>query len=309
MHVAQVVSWGQPPVYTTAPDAPPANPGQLRLKVVAAAVHRLVQARAAGQHFTATTLPLDPSADGIGLDEATGDLYYIPTFAAPTFADYTVVDRARAVPVPKGADPITVAALCNPVMSSWMALRTRTWALPAGFSVLILGATGTSGRAAVTVARALGAGKVIGVARNETALKGIAGLDGYVVQKEPPETSDFASIGHVDVVLDYVYGKATAALLAALKPERETQYVQIGTVGSEETMALPAQVLRAKMLRLTGSAPGSWTMEELGREMPDIVKTASEMERPADVFTKPLSEVEALWGSEDAKRKRMVLVP
>ncbi len=129
------------------------------------------------------------------------------------------------------------------------------------------------------------------------------------MQKDPPGTSDFARIGHVDVVLDYVYGEVTAAVLAALKPERETQYVQIGTVGGEETMALPAQVLRAKMLQLTGSAPGSWTMAELEREMPDIVRTAAGMERPADVFTKPLSEVEALWGSEDAKRKRMVLIP
>ena len=299
MHIAQVHSWGQPPTYKTAPDAPPAGPGQLRLKIVAAAVHRLVQARAAGLHFTAKTLPLDPSVDGMGLDEATGDLYYIPTFAASTFADYAIVDCARAIPVPKGTDAVTVAALCNPVMSSWMALRTRTWDLPADFSVLIIGVTGTSGRAAVTVARRLGAGKVIGVARDETKLKGITDLNGYIVQKDPPETSEFASIGHVDVVLDYVYGEVTAAVLAALKPERKTQYVQVGTVG-DETMTLPAQVLRAKMLQLTGSAPGSWTMAELGREMTDIVKMAAGMERPADVFVKPLSDVEEFWESEDA---------
>ena len=43
--------------------------------------------------------------------------------------------------------------------------------------------------------------------------------------------------------------------------------------------------------------------------MPSIVKAAAGMQLPADVFTKPLSEVEALWGSEEAKKKRMVLVP
>jgi len=309
MHIAQVTAWGQPPVYTTAPDPPEAGPGQIRLKILASAVHRLVHARAAKLHFSATTLPLDPSSDGVGVDEATGKLYYIGTFAVGTFADYVVVDRARVVEVPEGADPVAVAALSNPVMSSWMALATRTANRPEGFSVLILGVTGTSGRAAVAVARIFGAGRIIGVARNEAALRSIEGLDGYVVQRDPPETSNFGSIGHVDVVLDYVYGKAAAAVLAALKPERETQYVNIGTVGAEETIALPAQLLRAKMLKLTGSAPGSWTLAELGREMPSIVKAAAGMQLPADVFTKPLSEVEALWGSEEAKKKRMVLVP
>jgi len=309
MHVAHVTTWGQPPVYTTAPDPPAAGPDQLRLKILATAVHRLVQARAAKLHFSATTLPLDPSSDGVGLDEATGKLYYVATFAAPTFADYAIVDRARAFEIPEGADAVAVAALSNPVMSSWMALATRTTNLPRDFSVLILGATGTSGRAAVPVARLFGAARIVGMARNEAALKGLEGLDGYVVQKDPPEASDFGSLGQIDVVLDYVYGRAAAAVLTALRTERETQFLQIGTVGAEETMALPAQILRAKMLKLTGSAPGSWTMQELGREMPNIVKTAAGMPRPADVFTKPLSEVEQLWGSEEAKKKRMVLVP
>ncbi len=309
MHAIQVTSWTSPPVYTTVPDLPAPGPSQIRLKILAAAVHRLVQARAAGKHFSATTLPLDPSSDGVGVDEATGQLYYIATFAAPTFADYANVDRARVFPIPAGADTVAVAALANPVSSSWMALRERVVNLPAGFSVLILGVTGTSGKAAVQVARALGAGRIVGVARNEAALRALDGLDSYVVQRDPVESSDFAAAGQVDVVLDYVYGRAAAALLAALKTERETQYVNIGAVGNDETLPLPAQVLRMKMLRMTGAAPGSWSLAALGREMPAMLEMAGGMARPADVFTRPMADVGAVWDTEDARKKRLVLVP
>jgi len=309
MHAAQVKSFGSAPVYGDVADLAPPGPNQIRLKILGAGVHRIVQARAAGKHFSATTVPLDPSADGVGVDESTGQRYYIGTFAAACFAEYANVDRARVFPIDESADPIAVAALTNPIVSSWMALSERVVDLPKGFTVLILGVTGTSGRTAVDVARTFGAGKVIGIARNEAAIKKIQGLDGYVVQKEPVEDSDFASVGHVDVILDYVYGKAASALLAALKPERETQYVNIGTVGSEETIALPAQLLRSKMLRMTGSAPGSWTIAALGAQMPAMLEFAAKLARPADVFTKPLKEVESAWDSDEARKKRMVMVP
>ncbi len=309
MHFAQVTSWDSPPTYMEGPDLPPPRPSQVRLKMLAAAVHRLVQMRAAGKHFTATTLPVDPSADAVGVDEETGKLYYDGGFAAPFLAEYANVDRARIFELPAGADAITVAALTNPVSSSWMALKERVVDLPKDFSVLILGVTGTSGRVAVSVARKFGAGKIIGVARNEAALKGIEGLDSYVVQKDPVEDTDFSRLGQVDVILDYVYGKAVTALFAALKPERETQYVNIGSIGGEETIVLPAQLFRARALRITGSAPGAWTMQAFGGETPTMVKMAAEMPRPADVYTRPLKDVEAEWNTEDARRKRLVLIP
>ncbi len=308
MRLAQVTSWGAPPTYGEAPDLPPPGPSQVRLKMLATAVHRLVQMRAAGKHFSATTLPLDPSSDGVGVDEATGTVYYIGAFAASCFAEYVNVDRTRIFELPAGADPVSVAALTNPVSSSWMALKERVVDLPDRFSVLILGVTGTSGRAAVPVARAMGAGRIVGVARNEAALKGIEGLDGYVVLKEPVDQTDFSAVGQADVILDYVYGKATSALFVALKTERETQYVDIGSMGGDETIILPAQLLRSKMLRLTGSAPGSYTIPSMMRELPAMLTLAGGMARPPDVYTRPLADIESEWTKEDARKKRLVLI-
>lgn len=315
MHYAHVQAFGQPPQYLEGADLPAPTGNQVRLKVLAAAVHRLVQMRAAGKHFSAASAPLDPSSDGVGLDEATGQVYYIGTFAAPTLAEYVNVDRSRLVPVPAGADPITVAALANPVTSSWMSLSERVHDLPAQFSVLVLGVTGTSGRAAVPVARHFGAGKVIGAARSETALQALVAdgtLDAYVVLGDTDALATAtAALGHVDVVLDYVYGAAAATVLGALQTgtEAETQYVNIGTMAQEETITLSAQTLRSKRLTLTGAAPGSYSLAAMGKQMAAIVAMAASLPKPADVVPCPLSEITRMWDTDEARKKRLVLLP
>ncbi|CAK7246283.1 MAG: hypothetical protein STHCBS139747_007910 [Sporothrix thermara] len=322
MHYAQVQAFGQPPQYLDGPDLPAPAEGQVRLKVLASAVHRLVQMRAAGKHFSATTAPLDPSSDGVGLDEATGQVYYVGMFAAPMLAEYANVDRAKLVPVPAGADPISVAALANPVSSAWLALTERVRDLPAsGFSVLILGVTGTSGRAAVAVARKFGAGTVVGAARNEKALQALVAdgsLDKYVVLGSGAGADAdalgkaAAALGPLDVILDYVYGAATAAVLNALQTRPDgppTQYVNIGTVAQDENIALNAQTLRAKNLTLAGSAPGSYSLASAGKQLPGIVAMAGSLPTPADVVPYALSEVARVWDTDEARKKRLVLLP
>ncbi|KAF6790732.1 quinone oxidoreductase, partial [Colletotrichum musicola] len=43
MHAAIVTSWGAAPKHTTVPDLPAPAPTQIRLRVLAAGIHRLVQ--------------------------------------------------------------------------------------------------------------------------------------------------------------------------------------------------------------------------------------------------------------------------
>ncbi|KIH94861.1 hypothetical protein SPBR_03812 [Sporothrix brasiliensis 5110] len=315
MHYAQVQAFGQPPQYLEGPDLPAPTGNQIRLKVLAAAVHRLVQMRAKGAHFSATSAPLDPSSDGVAVDEATGQVYYVGTFAAPLFAEYANVDKARLVPLPAGADPVTVAALANPVQSSWMSLAARVNrdVLPEAFSVLILGVTGTSGRAAVDVARQFGAGTVVGAGRREAPLQALVAdkaLDAYLVLDDATLAAATRALGHVDVVLDYVWGAQAATVLNNLQPGAAvTQYVNIGTTAQEETLALSAQTLRAKNLTLSGAAPGSYTLAAAGKELPAIVAMAASLPKPADVVPYPLSEVARVWDTDEARKKRLVLLP
>ena len=79
-------------------------------------------------------------------------------------AEQTVIDLRQSFELPTGADPVLVAAAMNPAMSGWVALRRRI-DFQAGQSVLVLGATGSSGQMAVQVAKRLGAGQVIAAGR------------------------------------------------------------------------------------------------------------------------------------------------
>lgn len=314
MHYAQVQAFGEAPQFLEGPDLPAPAANQLRIKVQASAVHRLVQMRALGKHFSAPSAPIDPSSDGVGIDEATGQAYYISSFAAPTFAEYTNVDRTRLVAIPKGANPITVAALTNPVMSSWMALAERVHDLPAKSSVLVLGVTGTSGRAAIPVARKFGAAKIIGAARNEKALQTLVAeksIDQYIVLGSDTLAADVAALGHVDVILDYVYGATAAVVLNALQTgtDAETQYVNVGTLGQDDSITLDAATLRSKRLTLTGSAPGSYSLAAMGKQMGAIVALAASLPKPAEVVPYPLSKVAEVWNTDEARKKRLVLLP
>ncbi|KAL4758923.1 uncharacterized protein BDW70DRAFT_152084 [Aspergillus foveolatus] len=355
MHAALVPSWSTPcPVYTKIPDPGPPPPGHLQLKVLAVGIPRVVRLRARGIHPTAkaVSLPYDPSIDGVGIDEHTGIMYYILPLSASCLAEKVNVDRDNLVPLQPGApkplpgngpgnghgstlghgadhraetlDPIAVAGLVNPVSSSWMALRTRVNGEITGKTVLVLGATSKSGRAAVLVARFLGADKVIGVARREERLKSVEGLDGWIASGDllTGETGvRFALpdwIGPVHIVLDYIGGSVAAGVLGSAEIEegRELQYVQVGNLALElgtgekhmfET--LPGHLISRKPICIRGSGMGSFSRRDLVREMPGLVAFLARMKAPFGIASAPMNEVASVWQDEDTKGSRVVIVP
>ncbi|KAF2813640.1 GroES-like protein [Mytilinidion resinicola] len=313
MHAAQVPAWGSPPVYVSIPE-PPSTPDTVQIKVLAAGLHRLVRSRAAGTHYSSKTLPHTPGTDGIGTLLTTGQRVYFSTFATGgSFADIVSVPAHAVTPVPDAVDTVQAAAMVNPALSSWMALRARMGgeALPAGFTVLIMGATSASGGIAIEVARALGAGRVIGVARNAAKLATL-GLDEAIALRDPVTETDFGTLGDVDVVLDYIYGAPALHLFKSLKSARPVQYVHIGSLDALE-VSLPGSVLRSKNLTIRGSGPGAWSFKEMGKELPELLKAMPAMEeQPVKVV--PLSEVEKTWGEIGGVRGesggfRIVFVP
>jgi NADPH:quinone reductase-like Zn-dependent oxidoreductase len=70
-------------------------------------------------------------------------------------AEQTLVRRGLWLPVPDGVDDVTAAAVLNPGVAAW---KTIVWEgeLAAGQTVLVLGATGTSGRIAAGSSSAAG---------------------------------------------------------------------------------------------------------------------------------------------------------
>ena len=77
--------------------------------------------------------------------------------------------REFCFPVPDNISDETAAALPNPGVSAWVSLVFRAELVP-GESVLILGATGFTGRLAIRIAKLLGAARVVAAGRNQQVL-------------------------------------------------------------------------------------------------------------------------------------------
>ena len=221
MKAAMVMEAGRAPVYGDVKDPVPAS-GDSRIAVAAAALSPVVKARASGTHYSASGgFPLSVGLDGVGRrDDGRRVYFFMPSAPYGSMAEKTVVPPSRCVTLPDGLDDVTAAAIATPAMSSWAALKERA-RFAAGETVLVNGATGTSGRLAVQVAKYLGAKTIIATGRNAAALQSLKSLGADVTIRlaeyndalEDTFKEQFA--GGVDVVLDYLWGPSAERLLAA----------------------------------------------------------------------------------------------
>jgi NADPH:quinone reductase-like Zn-dependent oxidoreductase len=317
MKAALVTTFDSPPHYADVPEPSLADPDEIVVDVLASGLHPRVRSQANGTHYTSTdSLPLVPGIDGVGRD-GEGRLRYFLLLDPPhgAMAERVVVDARRSIELPDGTDPVAVAAAMNPAMSSWVALRQRIELAP-GQSVLVLGATGNAGRMAITVARHLGAGRVVAAGRDAERLAQLPALGADDVVSLAGDPAAVAGrLGHaaaeVDVVLDYVWGEPAAAAIAALVTarahrSRPLSWVQIGSVAGP-TAAIPSAALRAARLQIVGSGQGSVPSSGFLAELPELAAEIASGEIAADARAVPLAEVTDAWAA--AGRERLVLVP
>ncbi|AOI62896.1 quinone oxidoreductase family protein [Burkholderia territorii] len=309
MKAAVVTGVGERPAYMTF-DAPRAMAGHRLIRVSASALSRLAQGRAAGTHYSAGTgYPFVAGVDGVGYGDDGQRVYF---FGAPApfgaMAECTIVPDALCVPLPDDLDDVTAAAIAIPGMSSWAALTERA-RLVAGETVLVNGATGTSGRLAVRIAKHLGAAKVIATGRNAVALDALlnAGADAVVSLQQDDahlaRTLEAHFRAGVDVVLDYLWGtSAQALLIAAAKatPDgRRLRFVQIGSIGGAN-VALPGAVLRATAIELMGSGLGSVSLPRLLASVRGVFGATRAAGLAIETRIVPLSAVAEHWGDADS---------
>ncbi|AOJ71915.1 MULTISPECIES: quinone oxidoreductase family protein [Burkholderia] len=304
MKAAVVLGAGQRPAYAEF-DSPGASPGHRAIDVTASALSRLAQARASGAHYSSTgRFPFVAGVDGAGrLDDGRRVYFFGPQAPFGAMAERTLVPEANCIPLPDSLDDVTAAAIALPGMSSWAALTERA-RLAAGETVLVNGATGTSGRLAVRIAKHLGAAKVIATGRNANVLDALksAGADVTISLAQDDGQVARAFETHfragVDVVLDYLWGaSARAALMAAANasPEaRPVRFVQIGTIGGADVL-LPGAVLRATAITLMGSGLGSLSLPRLLDAARAVFEAARAAGLRIDTETVPLADVGAYW--------------
>lgn len=317
MQAAVVRSFGSPPRYEAFETPTPAGENLL-LDVVAAGLHPRVRSQASGSHYSSTgELPLIPGVDGVGRT-TDGELRYflLEETSRGSMAEKVVVDPRRTVRLPADADPLLIAAAMNPGMSSWVALRKRIEFEP-GSSVLVLGATGSSGRLAVQVAKHLGAGRVVAAGRDAGRLASLSGLADEVVSLAgtPAEVGArlAAAASDIDVVLDYVWGPSTAAAMIAIVSNRTDAakpltWVEIGSVGGP-TADIPSAALRAVRLQIVGSGQGSVPTRDIVAELEELARELTVGGYQVDVRPVPLAEVETAWTAPFGGDERIVFVP
>ncbi|HEX4155967.1 MAG TPA: zinc-binding alcohol dehydrogenase family protein [Acidobacteriaceae bacterium] len=328
MNAALTESFQSPPRYTQFDDPVPQQ-GEQPVRVLAAGLHRIVKALASGSHYSSTgALPFIPGIDGIGrLDD--GRRIYFGGVRAPfgTFAERALASPHFIIPLPDSIPDATAAALANPAMSSWVALSSRAH-FTAGESVLILGATGTSGQLAVQIARRRGARRVIAAGRNPAALEKTKslGADATISLDQPHDDlvaafrNEITGAG-VDIVLDYVWGPPAETLLQAIAqkgPQKGAQkggkpasprirFIQIGATAGAD-IKLPAATLRSTNIELLGSGFGSASLPEILAGIKDFFEEAGR--NPFDIAVRPvpLRDVESAWNQPETG-ERIVFIP
>jgi NADPH2:quinone reductase len=225
-------TFGAPETFELASvEAPVPGRGEIRVAVHAAGVSFVDLVKSSGKYQVKPPLPFIPGTEYAGVVEAVGpgmdfadpqvkvgDRVCGFTFGG-AFAERLVVPASMARPVPEGMNDELAAVFYMAFTTSYYALVQRA-ALQSGETLVVLGAAGAVGHAAVQLGKARGA-RVLASAsspeKRELALA--AGADAVVDSKSPhwrDSVRDFAGEHGVDVVVDPVGGEFTERALRSL---------------------------------------------------------------------------------------------
>lgn len=319
MNAAVLHAFDKLPAFEQFPD-PVAQEDELIVRVQAAALKPVDKQIASGSHYASPrVLPVVCGIDGVGLLEDSTRVYFAgcrPPYGA--MAQRAVVSRHQCVPLPEDVDAVTAAALVNPGVSAWLTLAYRA-KLARGETVLVLGATGVTGKLAVQIAKLLGAGRVVAAGRNEQALSSLHafGADAIIQIDKPGQdlresfAQEAGATGY-GVIVDYLWGRPTEALLDSMtrkefaNVESEARLVQVGE-SAGQTISLHAAVLRSTALTILGTA-GAPPRDILIDAFQQVMTRAAHDELRIDVEQVPLEDVENAW-RRDSRGRRIVLIP
>ena len=312
MKAAIVLEAGKTPVHGDFSEPAPGS-GESRITVTASALSHLTIGRASGTHYSSSgKFPFVVGVDGVGrLDDGRRVYFVLPQAPFGGMAERTVAQTSHCVALPDALDDVTAAAMANPGMSSWAALKERA-KLSKGEVVLVNGATGVSGRLAVQIAKYMGARKVIATGRNQATLKSLSdlGADATISLNQDGDALEEAfkeqfARDSIDVVLDYLWGvSAEKLLLAGARASKEAvpiRFIQIGSMSGLH-ITLPGAVLRSSAIELMGSGIGSVSLEPLISAISEVFQAARPGKFKIPTQAVPLAQVEQAWTLDSGSR-------
>jgi NADPH2:quinone reductase len=247
MKAIRVQRFGGPEVLELAdvPDPRP-GPGQVLVRIRAAGVNPVdTYIRAAAHGYAGGPLPYTPGADGAGTVEAVGtdagdlrpgDRVYVAGSLTGTYAELALCPLGSVHRLPERASFAEGAAVGVPYATAYRALFQRALLKP-GETLLVHGASGGVGTAAVQLARAAGA-RVLGTAGTEEGLRHVAAQGAH-------HALSHRDAGYLDEVKRLTGGRGVDVILEVLANvnlakdfDVLARYGRIAVVGSRGAIEL-----------------------------------------------------------------------
>ena len=303
------------------PDLVP-GPGHVIIEVEAAGVNFVDALFVQGKYQIKPPLPFTPGGEVAGRVAALGEGVtglalgdrVLGMCGLGGFASQVALPALSCVPVPDGLSSGQAAALIQSYATMLYAFTRRTY-VTEGEWVLVLGAGGGIGLAAIDVARALGA-RVVAAASSEPKLEAAmaAGAEAVVDYESEDLKTRVREVtgGGADLVVDPVGGDKAEAALRSLRTGG--RYVVIG-FASGEIPRLPANQVLLNNRTVVGIDWGAWTFQhpaENAELLGDLLeRVASGQLRPVEPVAYPLERAAEALADLEGRRitGKVVLVP
>ena len=248
---------------------PEPGPKQVRIKVAAAALNFLDTLMIGGRYQVKPAFPFTPGVEVAGIVDAAGSGSRLAPGTAVCanvgtggYAEFAIANDTSVASVPEGIDLAVAATLPIVFPTAHLCLRDAG-RLASGETVLITAAAGGVGLAAIQLAKAWGAGRVIALAGGEAklAIYREHGADVLIDYNEPnwfdKAKADFGD--RVDIVIDMVGGTVAEQALRLLG--WRGRFIVVGFAGGT-IPAIPANRLLLKSASAIGVFWGATTQKE-----------------------------------------------
>lgn len=300
---------------------PDPGPGQVRVKVAAAGASFVDALTVAGKYQFPIKPPYTPGGESAGVVDAVGegvtdwqvgDRVFAST-GVGAMADTLIAKPHQLIRLPDNLDLARGSSFLQVYGTAWFALKHRTVVRP-GDVMLVTGAGGGVGLAAIDVARSLGA-RVIAVASSEEkrALAKEMGAEAAISPTDDVKTlaRELTDGKGIDLVYDVTGGDVSEQALRALR--FDGRYLVIGfTAGISR---IPLNLVLLNNRTVIGVEWGGWVgkfPEENRALIAEVVAAIARGElHPVAPFERPLTEAGAVLTELLERRAvgKIVLVP
>ncbi len=238
--------------------------GQVRVQVTASGVNFVDSLMSEGRYQIKAPVPFIPGGEIVGLiseialdvqNLKIGDRVFVPV-GVGGFASEVVTHAQRVLVLPDSLSDGQAATFMQSYMTAWFAFTVRV-PLEPGRTMLVLGAGGGIGLAAVDVAHSMGV-RVIAAASSAEKLELASARGAFATintsTENTKERAKELSGGGVDYLYDPVGGELGETCLRALG--EDGNYIVIGFVAG--IGQLPANQVLLRNRRVTGVDWGAW---------------------------------------------------